>query len=285
MDVTESAGEEQLNVPGWDGSPPAAEGERTAPAALPPIPFERLRWAPQKTARGGRFEPSVGVVAPTPWGLSRKSQAPGRSRARSLVREVVETSMLALLVFLAVRASFQNYRVEGHSMDPTLQNGEFLLVNRLVYSEINVARLSTFIPFIDARGQTQRSVFHGPQRGDIIVLKDPRDTANQRLVKRVIGLPGDTLEVVDGHVYINGRLLIEPYITQPWHGSTPKITIPAGDYFVMGDNRDASWDSRYFGLLPRDLIIGKAALSYWPLSKFGEPAHASPTLADAVTRP
>ena len=106
--------------------------------------------------------------------------------------------------------------------------------------------------------------------GDIVVLIDPRDT-NVDLIKRVIGLPGETVEIVDGKVYINDMLLEEPYITQAWHDTKPKVTIPPGEYFVMGDNRENSLDSRssQVGLVPQDLIIGKAMVSYWPSSKFG----------------
>ena len=127
-------------------------------------------------------------------------------------------------------------------------------------------RLQTCISGSDPK----RQVFHGPERGDIVVLIDPRDT-NTDLIKRVIGLPGETVEIVDGKVYINDMLLEEPYITQAWHDTKPKVTIPPGEYFVMGDNRENSLDSRssQVGLVPQDLIIGKAMVSYWPSSKFG----------------
>ena len=298
-------------------SPTVASGP--PPSRLPSDPWRG--WAPQRRADGSRVTqpPRIAVAATS---QATPTSTPGASLAlpavvspqlqplppgeleslpwdthpaaedektplysHKVVREVVETALLAILVFLAVRATFQNYRVEGHSMDPTLQDGEFLLVNKLLYSQVNVSTMSKFIPFLNTSGDADRDVFHGPQRGDIIVLDDPRGLVNEHLVKRVIGLPGETFEIVNGHVYINGRLLDEPYITQPWDGSTPKETIPAGDYFVMGDNRQNSWDSRFFGLVPRELIVGKAQLSYWPFSKFGEPAHASPKLAATVTRP
>jgi signal peptidase I len=202
-------------------------------------------------------------------------------RAKTLVREIVETGLLALLVFLAVRASFQNFKVDGSSMYPTLENGEFLIVNKLVYAEVNVDKLSNFIPFLDAGDTPKRYVFHGPERGDIIVLKDPRKPDTD-LIKRVIGLPGETLQIVNGQVYINGYLLEEPYIKTAWHAEYAKITIPAGEYFVMGDNRDNSLDSRSasVGLVPKDFVIGKAMLSYWPSSKFGLAPNEEPTVTD-----
>ena len=187
-----------------------------------------------------------------------------------MVREVVETVMLALLVFLCVRASFQNFKVDGSSMYPTLENGQFLIVNKLVYSEVDMEKLSNFIPLISASSGEKRNVFHGPERGDIVVLQDPRKP-EQDLIKRVIGLPGETLEIVDGKLYINDFRLEEPYIKTVWHDNKPKILVPPGQYFVMGDNRDNSLDSRsqQVGFVPKDLIIGKSMVSYWPKSKFG----------------
>ncbi|MGH2631946.1 MAG: signal peptidase I, partial [Tepidiformaceae bacterium] len=209
-----------------------------------------------------------------------------QSRSKTLVRELVETGLLAILVFLAVRASFQNFKVDGTSMYPTLDNGQFLIVNKLVYSEINTKKLSSVLPFVDAGKDGKAAVFHGPERGDIVVLVDPRQPQTD-LIKRVIGLPGETLEVADGHVYINDHLLIEPYIKTPWHDNKAKITIPEGDYFVMGDNRDNSLDSRssQVGFIPRDNIIGKAMVSYWPRSDFGLAPNGSPTLSPTVLAP
>ena len=203
-----------------------------------------------------------------------------RRRTRTIVRELTETGLLALIVFLAVRASLQNFKVDGSSMFPTLHNGQFLIVNKLVYTEVNVENLGKFLPFLDTGTSPKRNVFHGPQRGDIIVLVDPqRDSTD--LVKRIIGLPGDTLEIVGGKIYINGQLLIEPYIKTVWHDTKPKVEIPAGQYFVMGDNRDNSLDSRspQVGLIPADHIIGKALLSYWPTDRFGPAPNEAPTLS------
>ena len=201
-----------------------------------------------------------------------------RATSKAWVREVVETGLLALLVFLAVRASFQNFKVDGHSMDPTLENGQLIIVNKLIYSEMNVEKLSNFLPFINTGNSSTRALFHGPQRGDIVVLVDPR-RSNQDLIKRVIGLPGETVEVADGKVYINDQLLLEPYIKTPWHDTKAKQTIPADEYFVMGDNRDNSLDSRSIGPVAKQLIIGKAMLSYWPSSQFGFAPNEEGTLS------
>ena len=250
-------------------------------------------WAPQRStpmdggwAAEDEFEPDLISAsyagggdpgfAPPPWavdefeGGASPSAARHHSKTKTWIRELVETGLLALLVFLSVRASFQNFKVDGSSMYPTLEDGQFLIVNKLVYSEVNMEKLGDFIPFIDAGEDPKRHVFHGPERGDIIVLRDPRNPETD-LIKRVIGLPGETIEIVDGKVYINDLLLEEPYITTPWSDNKAKILIPAGEFFVMGDNRDNSLDSRssQVGLVQEDLIIGKAMLSYWPREKFG----------------
>lgn len=261
-----------------DSAPKPWEDER--PYAVPVTSYSDEGWdeaeARPPAAAGGRvaFDDAPPAVVP----LVMKSR---RRRGRTVARELVETALLALLVFLAVRASFQNFKVDGNSMFPTLENGEFLIVNKLVYSEVDVEKLGRFLPFLDPGETPERYVFHGPERGDIVVLIDPR-RPDTDLIKRVIGLPGETIEIVNGTIFINGMLLEEPYIQQAWHYTGPKITIPEGEYFVMGDNRDNSLDSRsaQVGPVPKDLIIGKALLSYWPSSQFGLAPNASPTLTD-----
>ncbi len=217
-----------------------------------------------------------------PWGGEAigTSEAAGErrgTRVRTVVREVVETGLLALLVFLAVRASFQNFRVEGQSMEPTLSDGEFLIVNKLVYSEVNMDRLSKFVPFVGAEPGEKKHVFHGPERGDVIVFRDPRNP-EEDLIKRVIGLPGEKVEVRNGMVYINDMPLEEPYISTRWEGNKEARIIPASEYFVLGDNRGNSLDSRseQIGLVHEDLIIGKAMLAYWPRDKFGSTLSQKP---------
>ncbi|MBA4180842.1 MAG: signal peptidase I, partial [Anaerolinea sp.] len=206
------------------------------------------------------------------------------SRGRRFIRELVETSVLAILVFLSVRATFGTYSVEGRSMDPTLENGEFLLVNRLQYAKLEFGRLGSMLPFVGDEDGT-RYIFGAPARGDVVILKDPRNPIEKDLVKRIIGLPGDVVEISDGHVYVNGRLLDEPYILGDWDGSKSKVVIPSGQYYVLGDNRRNSSDSRFFGLVPERLIEGRVLGSPWPPSKFGTNLGVRPTLADEVTRP
>lgn len=203
-------------------------------------------------------------------GVAVEAVAEKPDRSRKLIREIIETALLALLVFLAVRASLQNYLVEGYSMFPTLDHGQHVLVNKLGYAEINMDRLTDFIPFVDAEDGDVRQVFGGPGRGDIIVFESSAGSGND-LIKRVIALPGERIAIVQGRVYINGQLLNEPYITEAWGDTRPEILIPARHYYVLGDNRNSSQDSRSgrIGLVPRERIVGKALLRYWPFDSFG----------------
>jgi signal peptidase I len=247
----------------------------TEPAETAVYPDDRFEGDEPFYGRPGSYpgeEPTLELAEAT---LMRAR----RVRGRTVARELIETLLLALLVFLAVRASFQNFKVDGNSMYPTLDNGEFLIVNKLVYSEVDVDRLSRFLPFLDAGDSPKRYVFHGPQRGDIIVLRDPRQPQVD-LIKRVIGLPGETVEIVNGVVFVNGYLLEEPYIERAWHYTGPPVVLGPGEYFVMGDNRDNSKDSRSVGPIPKELIIGKALLTYWPVSDFGLAPNHTPILTD-----
>jgi signal peptidase I len=171
------------------------------------------------------------------------------SRGRSALREFAETIIFTLLIYVLVRHFlFENYRVVGFSMTPTLENDQFLVVNKLDYR------------------------LHDPQRGDIIVLRDPRD-GDRKLIKRLIGLPGETVEIRRGQVYIEGQELDEPYITTPSQYSLAPTLIPTKQYFVLGDNRNNSSDSHNWGTLSGDKIVGKAWLSYWPPHLWGVVPH------------
>ncbi len=165
--------------------------------------------------------------------------------ARLLIREVVETVVLALLIFLLIRVVIQNFRIEGYSMEPNLHQGQYLIVNKAVYRWL-----------------------HPPQRGDIVVFEYPR-APDRDFIKRVIGLPGETVEIRNGSIYIDGVPLDEPYLSEPTHGNMAPRTLGPGEYFVLGDNRDNSSDSRSWGPLPEKNIIGKAWLSYWPPQLWG----------------
>jgi signal peptidase I len=167
-----------------------------------------------------------------------------------LLRELVETVVLSLLIFLVIRQVVQNYRIESTSMEPNFHEGQFILVNKLAYR------------------------IGAPQRGDVIVFHNP-DNPNEDYIKRVIALPGDTLEIVDQSVLVNGKLLEEPYpMNLLVRGSQyGPIVVESDHLFVMGDNRPNSKDSRSFGQLSEDLVVGQAWVRVWPLSLFGAIRH------------
>jgi signal peptidase I len=155
--------------------------------------------------------------------------------------DTIETILIALALFFGINAVSDRVRVENVSMQPTLYSGEFVLVNKLAYK------------------------IGSPHIGDIIIFPYPNDPV-EKYVKRVIGLPGDTVEVSDGVVYVNGQALTEPYIAdQPVYSGT--WLVPEGELFVLGDNRNNSTDSHVWGFVKIDQVIGKALVIYWPLDK------------------
>lgn len=208
----------------------------------------------------------------------------GRTAARA-IREVVETLLLALVIFVAVRSLVLNFRVDGNSMVPNLHDQEMLLVNRNAYFHFDLNRLLNLLPGEDRDGQRIVYPFHPPERGDIVVFSPPVHS-EKPYIKRVIGLPGETVEIrQDGYVYINGKRLNEPYIqggiTECNQARCGAVRVPAGHVFVLGDNRRNSSDSRIFGPIAIDNIIGKAWLTYWPLGSFGlVPHYDYPELAE-----
>jgi signal peptidase I len=167
-----------------------------------------------------------------------------------MLRELIETIVLSLVIFLLIRQVVQNYRIESHSMQPNFYEGEFILVNKLAY------RLGA------------------PERGDVLVFHNPNNL-EEDYIKRIIGLPGDTVDIHDGRVFINGKPLVEEYpINEIPRGSIyGPVVIEPDHLFVMGDNRPQSQDSRVFGQLPEDLIVGKAWVRVWPFNKFGIIQH------------
>lgn len=179
------------------------------------------------------------------------------------LRDVIETLILALLVFLAAREAVQNFQVEGSSMFPTLHNADFVLVNKLAYRRWDLGPFDFLLP----GKQNGDYIFHGPKRGDVVVLLSPQDHSRD-FVKRVIGEPGDKIEIVGGQVFINDQPLEESdYIAASSQSDLSPTIIPPDHYFVMGDNRDASSDSRSFGPVPRALIIGRVWFRWYPLDR------------------
>ena len=191
------------------------------------------------------------------------------SSLRVLLRESFETIILALLVFMVLHLSIQNYKVEGPSMEPTLNQNEYLIVNKLVYLRFDPAEVFDALPFYDGEvDETDRYIFHPPVRGEVVVFRSPRDQ-NRDFVKRVIGLPGDTVEIVDGTVYVNGLQLVEPYLDRKDNTTMSPVEVEPGTVFVLGDNRGSSNDSRSWGPVPTENLIGRAWMRFWPLDHLG----------------
>jgi signal peptidase I len=157
---------------------------------------------------------------------------------KRVVFDIVETLILAVVLYFGINAVSVRVRVDGFSMNPTLQDGEYILVNRLAYK----------------LGQ--------PVRGDIVVFSFPMDP-KQDLIKRVIGLPGETISVQEGKVFVNAMPLDEPYIAAPPIYNNTWV-VPEGQLFVLGDNRNESKDSHEWGMLPMENVVGRAILIYWP---------------------
>ena len=172
----------------------------------------------------------------------------------NLLREVVETALLTAIIFLVVNAVIGRFRIESVSMQPNLWEGEYVIVDKVSY------------------------VFGSPQRGDIIVFEK---IGQPDLIKRVIGLPGDTVEVRPGQVLINGTPLVEPYIANPPNYAFGPVQVEPGRYFVLGDNRVNSSDSHMWGTIPRDTIVGKAWIIYWPPPNWQIVPHYSYAVAAA----
>jgi signal peptidase I len=161
------------------------------------------------------------------------------------LREVAETVIPAVVIALVINLFLaQATQVLGQSMEPNLHSTQRVVVEKVTYR-----------------------FFHGPRRGDIVVIDLPEQT--EMLIKRVVGLPGETVEVRGGEVYIEGEKLTEPWTVNPGGSSYGPQTIPPLHVFVMGDNRGASNDSRNFGPVPIEHIVGHAWFSYWPMEYVG----------------
>jgi len=178
-----------------------------------------------------------------------------RQPTEVVLREIVETFLLTFFIFWLVNGLIGRYKIDGSSMNPTLFNGQYLIIDNISY------------------------LLEDPQRGDVIVFKHPQNDLN--LIKRVVGLPGDHVEIRDRTVLVNGVPLDEPYIQAPpaYSGSWD---VPENEYFVLGDNRNNSSDSHSWSFLPEENILGKAEIIYWPPSDWQFVPHYA---HDEVTSP
>lgn len=180
-------------------------------------------------------------------------QEPGKPRWLGILTDILETLLLSVLLFILINAVSARIKIDGSSMKPSLNNGEFVIVSKLNYR------------------------FGEPERGDIVVFDFPQNIT-QEYIKRVIGLPGEEIRVADGVVYVDGKQLIEPYqYEQPNYEGSWKV--PKGTLFVLGDNRNNSSDSHTWGMVPLENVIGEALFVYWPPTSWGLVPSADPVAA------
>jgi len=196
---------------------------------------------------------------------------------RIATREAIETIALAVLLTLLFQASIQLFEVQGSSMDPRLATGDRVLVNKALYMEMDANRVARFLPWVDTNpGQTWHP-FGEPESGDVIVFRFPKNET-QSFVKRIVGMPGDTVDVQRGTVFVNGEPLDEPYVVHDSKETRPPVKIGRDEYYVMGDNRTQSNDSRNWGTVPADNIIGRVWVGYWPLDRISALMSRPPSL-------
>lgn len=206
--------------------------------------LESVDTGPQ--ARGTFSEPSGEALAEPDITTADAETRAGRSGLR-LLREIAETVLLTVVIFVVINFATGRFRIEGPSMNPNLSEGQYLIINKLVYK------------------------LHEPARGDIIVFHHPRNSGRD-LIKRIIGLPGETVEIRQGQVYIDGTALMEPYVLHPGRYSV-RYELGLDQFFVLGDNRPNSDDSHNWGVLEKGKIVGKAWISYWPPGHWGGVPH------------
>jgi len=189
--------------------------------------------------------------APASMAVALDDGEPSLSRSfgiRSWLQDILETLLLAAILFLVINTLTGRYQVHGQSMEPSLRDGQYLIASKVTYW------------------------LHPPERGDVIVLEPPNRSGDVPYIKRVIGLPGDLVEVREQRVWVNGIALNEPYINEP--PNYPGNWVVGEDqYFVLGDNRNNSSDSHSWGMLSADSILGKAFFSYWPPEHWGKIPH------------
>jgi signal peptidase I len=167
------------------------------------------------------------------------------------IRDITITLLIAFVMFIGLRVMIEGYTVRYICMTPNINDGDWIIVSKISYH------------------------VGDPSRGDVAVLWPPENKVNSEypFIKRVIGLPGETIEIKDGKVFIDGDILVEDFAHAKPKYTLSEKTIPEDEYFVLGDNRNNSNDSHSWGTVPRDNFIGKAVITYWPLNAFGLIQH------------
>lgn len=164
-----------------------------------------------------------------------------RVNRRDLIRQLLATILVGVIATIALQIAVRSYVIEGDSMLPGLHSGDRVLVNQLAYR------------------------WGAPSRGDLVVFRFPQPWLHRDLIKRVIGLPGDVVTIRPGRVQVDDRILHEPYVRTIERYVYGPIRVPDGQYFVLGDNREISYDSHQWGFLPAGDIYGRVMLTYWPV--------------------
>lgn len=241
---------------------------RTAPSPAPSrLERDAMAWPPGPwESEAGAWRTDVDYEAGTatftpyaPDAAAPPATAPRRPAFGPMAREIFETVLLTALMFVGIRLVVQNFRIEGQSMEPTLYSDQYLLVNKLAYRLLG-----------------------NPQRGDIVVFQAWGQ--DKDFIKRVVGLPGETVEIKDNNVYLNDEALDEPYLDgAPTRDTMHPVTLGEDQYYVLGDNRANSADSRAYGPLDAESIIGKAWLTYWPPENIGPIPNSLSSFASSAS--
>ena len=177
------------------------------------------------------------------------------------LRNIAKNTVLAFALSIAFQILLGNYVVDGNSMDPTLRNDQRVFVNKFVYFDPIVFKSNLNLSFDSTLN---------PKRGDVVVFDPPfpYDASGKQFVKRIIAIPGDTIENSSGIILVNGKPFGNDFGATSEISEVPKTLVPEGYYYVLGDNRNSSNDSRNFGFVPRTSIIGRVWVIYWPFSNF-----------------
>jgi signal peptidase I len=206
----------------------------------------------------GSYHPDLQpeAIGPSPAPDAKPSSA---KKARAVVGEVLETIVLTLVIFFVIQLLVRNFRVVGTSMEPNLHNGQYLIIDKVSY------RLGS------------------PHYGDVVVFEPP-NRPGEDYVKRIIGLPGQLVEIRNGQVFVDNQAMHEPFTVRPGSYSMEPRSVGADEYFVLGDNRNSSSDSHSWGMVPSANLVGRAWISYWPPSSWGIIAGDAPTSVTTFSR-